>query len=363
MVKRDYYDLLGIDHLATTEEIKRAYRRLAHQFHPDKNPGNPAAEEHFRRITEAYEILQDAQKRAAYDRYGFFRGSRGFGGFTEPEEFSFRKNHFDGVFEELFADFFQNPRRRQKKSRGADLRYNLEISLEEAAFGAEREIKVTRRSVCLLCQGSRCAPGTTPTTCPACRGYSFLRSQRGFFVVETTCERCQGEGEIIVHPCPKCKGIGHLKISRLLRINIPPGVDYGTRLRLGREGEMGRNGGLPGDLYVIISIKKHALFTRLGNDLRGQISIPFYQALTGGEIEIPTLEGKIRVKLPAKTPAGKILTIKEQGMPILHGSGRGDLHITVGVEIPQNLSKSQREMLDQFRRLSQEGQDSGKQSS
>jgi molecular chaperone DnaJ len=355
MFKRDYYDLLGIDPMASADEIKKAYRRLAHQFHPDKNPGNPAAEEHFKRITEAYEVLQDVQKRALYDRRGASMGSGGFGGFREPADFAFRNDSFDDFFEEILADFFGAMSPRAQKSRGADLRYDLEISLEEAAFGSEQEIRVPRMSACPLCRGSRCSPGSSPMTCPTCRGHGSLRSQRGFFVVETTCERCQGERQIIVRPCPKCGGMGRLKVTRAIRINTPPGVDSGTRLRVGEEGEMGWHGGPPGDLYVGILVKKHSVFTRRGTDILCEAPVTFTQALMGAEIEIPTLEGKARLKVPPGTPAGKVFTLKGRGMPVLHGMGRGDQKVALRVEVPSNLSKRQRELLDEFNRLSRDG--------
>ena len=355
MLKRDYYDLLGIDPSASPEEIKKAYRRLAHQFHPDKNPGNPGAEEHFKRITEAYEVLNDVRKRAAYDRRGATMGGRGFGGFREPEGFPSRDYPFDDFFEEILEGFFGIRKPQPRKSRCADLRYNLEISLEEAAFGFEREIQVCRMSVCPLCRGSRCSPGTSPVICPACRGFGSFRSQRGFFQVETTCERCQGERQIIPRPCPKCGGAGRLPVTRAIHMDIPRGVDNGSRLRLSGEGEMGWHGGSPGDLYVVISVKKHPVFTREGKDLLCEIPVTFLQALMGAEIEVPTLEGKAWMKMPPRTPAGKIFTLKGRGMPVLRGAGRGDLKVTLRVEIPSRLSKRQREQLDEFNRLSQEG--------
>ena len=355
MLKRDYYDLLGIDPLASPEEIKKAYRRLAHQFHPDKNPENPRAEEHFKRITEAYEILRDVRKRAAYDRRGAAMGGRGFGGFREPEDFSFRDDSFDDFVGEIFEDFFGVRRPQPRKSRGADLRYNLEISLEEAALGLEHEIEVRRMSVCALCRGSRCAPGTSPMVCPACGGIGSFRSQRGFFQVEATCERCQGERQIIPRPCPKCGGVGRLKVTRAIHMDIPRGVDNGSRLRLSGEGEMDRHGGQPGDLYVVISVQKHSVFTREGNDLLCEVPVTFLQALMGAEIEVPTLEGKVRMKMPPGTPAGKIFTLRGEGMPLLRGVGRGDLKVNLLVEIPSRLSKRQREQLAEFQSLSQEG--------
>jgi len=336
MSKRDYYDLLGIDPLASTEEIKKAYRRLAHQYHPDKNPGNPAAEEHFKRITEAYEVLQDAGKRAAYDRCGASTGRRGFDPFWEAEDFSSRKDFFDDIFEEIFEDFFGTGRSGQKKSKGADLRYNLEVSLEEAAFGAEKKIQVPRMAICPLCRGSRCFPGTSPMTCPICAGYGSLHSQHGFFTVETTCARCHGEGQIIVRPCLKCGGRGCLRISRTIRISIPPGVESGTRLRLRGGGEMGKYGGPPGDLYVVVSLKKHSFFTRVGNDLLCEVLISVLQASKGVEIEVPTLKGKVRLKVPAGTLSGKVFVLKGQGIPVLKGVGCGDQKVIVRVEIPIN---------------------------
>jgi molecular chaperone DnaJ len=354
MLKRDYYDLLGVDHSASPEEIKKAYRRLAHQYHPDKNPEDPGAEELFKRITAAYDILHDVRKRAAYDRRGAAMGGRGFGGFRGPEDFSSRGDPFDDFVEELFEDFFGARRPQPRKAKGADLRYNLEISLEEAAFGLEREIGIRRGSVCPVCGGSRCAPGTSPMVCPACRGTGSSRSQRGFFQVESACERCQGERQIILRPCPKCGGVGCLKVTRALHMDIPRGVDNGTRLRLSGEGETGQHGGQPGDLYVVISVRKHPVFTREGNDLYCKIPVTFLQALEGAEIDVATLEGKVRMKIPPGTPAGKSFTLKGEGMPVLQGVGRGDLKVDLRVEIPSRLSKRQREKLDEFQRLSQE---------
>jgi len=330
MPSQDYYDLLGIDPSATQAEIKRAYRQLAHQFHPDKNPGNPLATEKFRRITEAYEILQDAKKRAAYDRYGTFGGRNIFAGFREPEDFPSGADYFNKVW----ADFLGTRRTKFSKIKGADLQYNLTISLEEAAFGAGREIKIPRASVCPVCRGSRCSPGTLPAICPVCRGYGSLKRQRGFFLTETKCERCQGEGKVIIQPCSKCRGRGFVKTLRILRLSIPPGVDNGTHLRLQGEGGGGRNGGHPGDLYVVIGVKKHPVFVREGNDIICEVSISLTQARKGGEIEIPTLNGKVKLKVAPDTPSGKVFTLKGQGMPFLHGTGRGDQKVLVQVKIP-----------------------------
>src|SRR4030042_1281826 len=355
MFKPDYYGLLGIDCSATKEEIKKAYRRLAHQFHPDKNPGNSSAEEHFKRITEAYEVLQDSQKRAAYDRQGASLGRRGYEGFREPGGFSSEKDIFDDFLGEVFGEFFRTGKSQSKRKSGVDLHYNLEVSLEEAAFGAEREIRYPRLAACPTCLGSRRFPGTRPATCPACKGFGFLRTQRGFFLTETTCHRCQGAGQIISHPCSRCQGTGFLKMSRVLRMDIPPGVDTDTRLRVKGHGEMGKFGGPPGGLYVVIAIKKHPIFSRSGKDLRCEVPLSLLQAVQGGEVEVPILGGTARVKIPAGTPPGKVLILKGQGMPASQGVGRGDLRITVRVDIPRKPTKRKQERLGEDKRLNAGG--------
>ncbi len=362
MIYQDYYELLGLDPLATPEEIKKAYRRLAHQFHPDKNPGDSSAPEQFRRINEAYEVLQDAKKRAAYDRYGTSSNRRGFEGFREPEDFRPPGEIFDDFLAEVFEDFFGIRRSRPGRVKGGDYRYNLEVSLEEAALGLGTEIKVPQRSVCPSCRGTRCSPGTLPATCPACRGYGSLRSQRGFFITSATCQRCGGEGRIILRPCPQCRGTGHIQLTRLLSIQIPPGVDNGTRLRLRGEGERGRNGGLPGDLYVFISVRTHPIFRRSGNDILCQIPITLVQAVEGGEIEVPTLYGKAKIKVAPGTPAGKTFTLTGYGMPILQGTSRGDQKVKLQVEIPSKLNKRHQELLDAFQRICAGAQKPGRKS-
>lgn len=352
MAKRDYYDLLGIRSSANREEIKRAYRRLAHQFHPDKNPGNASAEELFKEINEAYEVLQDVHKRAAYDRRGPSLGhSRGFEGFREPADMPFGpfgRSFFEDIFEEVLEDFFGGVRKKPTKTRGADLRYDLEISLEEAAFGSEQEITFSRKSACPICRGSRCAPGTSRVRCPACSGLGSLRGQRGFFVVETACERCRGEGEIIPRPCPRCAGAGTLKRSQFVKFTTPPGAEEGTRLRMAGEGEMGRNGGPAGDLIVVLSIKKHPFFTRRGCDLFCEVPINLTQAYKGTELDIPTLRNSVRVKIPARTPSGKVIILRGLGMPAHRGNGRGDLKVKFKVEIPDRPTKKDRQALDEI---------------
>ena len=350
MSKKDYYDLLGIESSANLEEVKKAYRRLAHQYHPDKNPNDPSAADHFRLLTEAYEILQDAQKRAAYDRFGPSRGREGFEGFREWSDNSPRRDFVDGIFEEILEDFFGTDRPRRRRTRGADLRYNLEISLEGAAFGSEQTIRFTRKSACSACRGSRCAPGTRPTTCPYCEGTGSRQSQRGFFIVESSCECCQGEGEFIPRPCARCGGAGFVKVPQAFKINTPRGADNGTCLRLASEGEMGRNGGPAGDLHIIVSVGKHPVFTRSGNDLTCSVSIGLSEAFDGAEVEAPTLEGPVRIKVPPKTPSGKTFVLKGRGMPVLEGRGRGDLKVKIRVDVASRPTKKEREMLEEMAR-------------
>jgi molecular chaperone DnaJ len=350
MIKRDYYDLLGIDSSASLEEVKKAYRRLAHQYHPDKNPHDPSAVDHFRLITEAYEILQDAQKRAAYDRFGPSRGRKGFEGFRERPEHAPRGDFVDGIFEEILEDFFGTRRPRSRRIRGADLRYSLEISLEEAAFGSEQTLRFARKSACPACRGSRCAPGTQPATCPYCEGTGSLQSQRGFFIVESACQRCSGEGEYIPRPCPRCGGAGFLNLPLAFKINTPRGADNGTRLRLAGEGEMGFHGGLAGDLQILLSVGKHPVFTRSGNDLTCTLFLGLTEAFQGTEVEAPTLEGPVHIKVPAKTSSGKTFVLKGRGMPVLEGKGRGDLKVKIQVEVAGRPTKKEREMLEELAR-------------
>ena len=349
MIKRDFYDLLGIDSSASLEEVKRAYRRLAHLYHPDKNPDNPSAADRFRLITEAYEILQDTQKRADYDRRGPSPGRGDFEGFRRRRGES-RGDFVDGIFEEILEDFFGGDRRRPRKTRGADLRYNLEISLEEAASGSEQTIRFARKSVCPACRGSRCAPGTQPRVCPYCDGSGSFQTQRGFFIVENSCERCQGEGEYIPRPCPRCGGAGFLKLLQAFKINTPPGADTGTRLRMAGEGETGRNGGPAGDLHIILSVGRHPVFTRSGNDLTWAATLGLQEAFQGTEVEAPTLEGPVRVKIPPKSPSGKTFVLKGRGMPVLGGKGRGDLKVKIRVEVPGRPTRKEREMQEELAR-------------
>jgi molecular chaperone DnaJ len=351
--KRDYYDVLGIARGASEDEIKKAYRRLAIQFHPDRNPGNKEAEERFKECNEAYQILSDADRRAQYDRFGHaaFQGAQGgpggFGGF----DFS---QGFEEVFSDIFGDFFGTGRGRSRSRarRGDDLRYDLEIEFEEAARGIEKAIKFQRLTTCDACNGTRAKDGSSGAKqCPNCRGTGQVRTQQGFFSISTTCPQCRGEGQTIADPCPKCQGQGRVRKAESLAVKIPPGVDNGSRLKLRNEGEAGFGGGPPGDLYVVIHVKEHALFVRQDNDVIIEVPISFPQASLGTEMEVPTLEGKVNVKVPAGTQSGKVLRLKGKGIIDLHGYGRGDELVRVIVETPRSLTARQRELLEEFAKL------------
>ena len=327
MRNKDYYALLGISQNADAEEIKRAYRRLAHRFHPDKNPGDRAAEEHFKAINEAYAILQDGEKRAAYDRIRL----------VQKDEISVRFDDWDfqpsspweDRLEGILEEFFAGRPFRASHSRGADHRMDLEVSLEEAAFGAIKELRILRTSICPLCKGSRCAPGTGYVLCPNCHGSGAFRVRQGFFIVDSACGRCQGRGEILGNPCPNCAGRGVLKIQRTIRVQIPAGVEDGMRLRLRGQGDVSRSGGPPGDLLLDITISRHPFFHREGNDLFCQVCISRQEARHGTEIHVPTLRGTLAIHIPAGTQSGRTLTLKGEGMPSLRGKERGDQRITI----------------------------------
>ncbi len=346
-MKQDYYGLLGVDSEATLEEIKKAYRRLAHQYHPDKNPGNPQAEERFKRISEAYQVLQDARKRAAYDRFGgSMKSGQGLG-----EDFFSRQDAVHDFFEDFFEDFVHAMGPRTRRTSGADLRYNLEITLEQAFSGADQEIKISRRIPCPVCRGTRCASGTQPVSCPQCRGRGSLRTQRGFFITDAACPHCQGQGHIILNPCRHCSGKGRVQSSQTLKIRIPPGVAEGTRLRIRGEGDKGGDRKSEGDLYVEISVMKHPLFARRGDDLIGELTIPLSRAIDGGEIEVPTLGGRVTMKIPAGTTPGKVFILKGKGMPVLDGEGYGDQKMKIRVEMPKRPTQRQREILKEWKRM------------
>lgn len=349
MSKRDYYEILGVTKTATDVEIKAAYRKLAIKHHPDKNPGDKEAEEKFKECAEAYSVLSDAGKRASYDRFGHAGVGAGAGagagfdpGFTNIED----------IFDLFgFGDMFGGGRgggRRTTVQRGSDLRYDLEISLEEAAAGKEEKLKIPRLEKCGDCSGKGTEEGTEPETCVACQGSGQTRFQQGFFSVMRTCANCGGKGQIIKHPCKTCKGAGRIEKEKKLEIKIPAGVETGSRLRINGEGEAGANGGPSGDLYVVIHVAEHELFERQGANLYASVPISFTQAALGAEIKVPTLEEEEDLKIPAGTQTGTVFRIKNQGMPILGGRGKGDLFVAVTLITPKNLTKEQRKLLEQL---------------
>ena len=350
MSKKDYYEVLGVNRDASEEEIKKAYRKLAMKHHPDRNPDNPKAEEHFKEAKEAYETLSDGQKRAAYDQYGHAAFEAGGMGGGSP--FGAGAQGFD--FSDIFGDIFGGGRGgRSQAQRGADLRYNLEITLEEAARGAEKQIRIPVMEECETCSGSGAKPGTTATTCQTCAGHGQVRMQQGFFSVQQTCPRCHGSGKQISSPCKDCHGSGRVKKQKTLEIKIPAGIDSGMRLRHSGHGEAGSHGAPHGDLYVEIHIKPHSVFERNGDDLHCEMPISFATAALGGEIEIPTLDGAARIKIPAETQSGKQFRLRGKGIKGMRTHQNGDLHCHVIVETPANLTERQRELLREFEEISQ----------
>ena len=347
MSKRDYYEVLGVNRDASEAEIKKAYRKLAMKYHPDRNPDNPKAEEHFKEAKEAYEILSDGQKRAAYDQYGHAGVDPqagmggGFGGFGSAGGFS---DAFGGIFDEIFGGGGGRGGR-SNVYRGADLRYNLEITLEQAAFGTETKIRIPTMEACESCKGTGAKAGTQPKTCPTCQGSGQVRLQQGFFSIQQTCPKCHGTGKFIADPCGSCHGAGRVKQHKTLAVKIPAGVDEGDRIRLSGEGEHGINGGPSGDLYVQIHLKAHAVFQREGNDLHCEMPISFSTAALGGEIEIPTLDGAAKLRIPEETQSGKIFRLRGKGIKGVRSHAHGDLMCHVVVETPVNLTERQKELL------------------
>ena len=342
MAKKDYYEVLGVNRDASDEDIKKSYRKLAMKWHPDRNPDNPKAEEHFKEAKESYEILSDAQKRAAYDQYGHAGvdpsagAGAGFGNFSD-------------AFGDIFGDIFGGGgRSRSKVYRGADLRYNLEVSLEEAARGTETRIRIPAFSECATCHGSGAKPGTSPTSCSTCGGHGQVRMQQGFFSIQQTCPRCHGTGKIVTSPCTACQGAGRVRQHKTLAVKIPSGVDEGDRIRLSGEGEAGVNGGPAGDLYVVIHIKPHAVFQRDHNDLHCEMPISFTTAALGGDIEIPTLDGSAKIRIPPETQTGKVFRLRGKGIKGVRASAHGDLMCHVMVETPVNLTARQKELLQEL---------------
>jgi len=351
MSKKDYYEVLGINRDATDEEIKKSYRKLAMKFHPDRNPDNPKAEEQFKEAKEAYETLSDGQKRAAYDQYGHAAFEAGGGAGGNP----FGAGAAGGFdFGDMFGDIFGGGRNggRSQAHRGADLRYNLEVTLEEAARGASKQIRVPVMDECETCQGSGAKPGTSATTCQTCAGQGQVRMQQGFFSIQQTCPRCHGSGKQISSPCTPCSGSGRIKKQKTLEIKIPAGIDNGMRLRHSGHGEAGSHGAPHGDLYVEIHIKPHAVFQRDGDDLHCEMPISFATAALGGEIEIPTLDGTARIKIPAETQSGKQFRLRGKGIKGMRTHANGDLHCHVVVETPARLTERQKELLEEFEVIS-----------
>lgn len=339
MAKRDYYDILGINRDASEEDLKKAYRRLAMKHHPDRNPDNPKAEEQFKEAKEAYEILSDPQKRTAYDQYGHagINQNSGMGGGA---------GGFNDAFGDVFGDIFGgNARGRSNVYRGADLQYNLEISLEDAARGTESRIRVPSQEECATCHGTGARPGTEPITCPTCAGHGQVRMQQGFFSLQQTCPKCHGTGKVIPTPCVDCHGAGRIKQHKTLSVRIPSGVDNGDRIRLSGEGEPGHNHGPSGDLYVVIHLKAHTVFQREHNDLHCEMPVSFTTAALGGEIEIPTLEGHAKIKIPAETQTGKVFRLRGKGIQGVRAHAPGDLLCHVMIETPVSLTERQKELL------------------
>ena len=356
--KRDYYEVLGVQRNAAGEEIKRAYRQLAVKFHPDKNPDDPHAEEKFKELGEAYDVLMDPDKRAAYDRFGhaaFAQGGAGFGGggFHDPFEI-FREVFGGGGFGGgIFDAFFGGGAgtRADERRRGSDLRYDMEIKLEEAAFGAEKTIEIEKLDACEKCRGSGAEPGSRKTTCSTCNGRGQVISSRGFFHVSQTCPRCHGAGEIIEKPCQKCRGEGRVEKLSRIKLKIPAGIREGTRLRSPGNGEAGLGGGAAGDLYVVVHVREHKIFHREADDLYCDVPISFSVAALGGEVDVPTLEGKAHVKVPAGTQSGQTFKLRGKGITNVNGRSHGDLFARLMVEVPSRLNSEQRRKLEEFAAL------------
>lgn len=350
---RDYYSILGVSREASDDAIKKAYRKLALELHPDKHPGDKEKEDSFKLINEAYETLKDPQKRAHYDRFGSAAGPAGFGGRGGPEG-GFGAD-FQDIFNDVFSDFFGGGGpRRPGPERGADLRFDLEISFEEAAFGTEKTVRVARTVQCSTCSGSGARAGTSPVMCNTCRGAGQVRFQQGFFSISRTCPACQGRGSVIKDPCPDCVGAGKTRSTTPLTVKIPAGVDSGSRLRLSGEGEYGDRNGPSGDLYIFISVLPHPIFTREENDVICEVPISFTQAALGAEIEVPTIEGPAKLKVPHGTQSGKVFRLSHKGIASVHTGRRGDERVVIRVETPTRLNKRQKELLEEFAEISGE---------
>jgi molecular chaperone DnaJ len=346
MAKQDYYETLGVGKSASADELKQAYRKLAMQHHPDRNAGNKSAEQKFKELNEAYDILKDDQKRAAYDRFGHAAFEQGGAGGTGGFGFS---GGFSDIFEEMFGAMGGGRRDAAGSRSGSDLRYNLEIPIEEAFKGKQTTVRVNTFAQCEPCHGKGAEPGSSPATCRTCQGHGRVRAQQGFFTIERTCPTCQGAGTVIEKPCRSCGGQGRVRREKTLSVNIPPGVEDGTRIRLSGEGEVGLYGAPAGDLYIFISIAQHAIFQRDGANIYCRVPIPFTTAALGGAIEVPTVEGsRTRVTVPAGTQSGHRFRLKGKGMTVLRSPLRGDMYVHAVVETPVNLNKRQQELLREF---------------
>jgi molecular chaperone DnaJ len=347
MAKEDYYQLLGVPRNASDSEIKKSFRRLAMKYHPDRNRDNPGAEEQFKKIKEAYDVLSDPKKRSAYDQFGHAGVDPSMGA---AGGFGFTGESFSDIFSDVFGDIFgggagASRRRGARGQRGADLRYNLEITLEEAVAGTEVKIHVPSFATCEECNGTGAKKGSSPTTCATCHGHGAIRMQQGFFAVQQTCPTCHGTGQQIKDPCRVCHGLGRVQETKTLSVKIPPGVDTGDRIRLAGEGEAGEFGGPPGDLYVQISVKEHPIFTRDGANLYCEVPISFPTACLGGELEVPTLDGKVVLKIPSETQTGRLFRLRGKGVKPVRGGSQGDLLCRVRVETPVHLNKEQIELI------------------
>lgn len=362
MAKRDYYETLGVAKGASADELKKAYRRKAKELHPDRNSDNPNAEEQFKEANEAYDILKDPEKKAAYDRYGHAAfeggmggGGRAGGGMGGQGDFA---SAFSDVFDDLFGDFMGGGGQRggrQRATRGSDLRYNLRVNLEDAYNGVHKTITVPTTISCEGCDGSGSEAGSEPVTCPTCSGMGKVRAQQGFFTVERTCPTCSGSGQTIKNPCRSCHGAGRVEKERALSVNIPAGVETGTRIRLAGEGEAGMRGGPQGDLYIFVEVAEHDIFERDGLNLFCRVPVSMASAALGGDIEVPTIDGgRSRVKIPEGSQSGRQMRLRAKGMPAIRGAGQGDMYIEIAVETPVNLTARQRELLKEFGELSQD---------
>ena len=351
MADKDFYQTLGVDRGADGAAIKSAYRKLAKELHPDRNPDNAEAERRFKEINQAYDILKDDEKRAAYDRFGHEAFEAGAGAGPGGGGFDFSGGGFADIFDEMFGEFMggRGGGRRQASTRGSDLRYNLDVNLEDAFAGKQTRVRVNASAACDSCHGSGASGGSEPVTCPSCQGNGKVRAQQGFFTVERTCPTCHGAGRVIDNPCDACGGAGRMNKEKTLSVNVPAGIEDGTRIRVAGEGEAGLRGGPPGDLYIFVTIRPHRFFRRDGADIQCRVPIPMTTAALGGSIEVPTIDGgKARVNIPAGTQTGQQFRLRNKGMSVLRTNTRGDMYVQAQIETPVNLTKEQSDLLEKF---------------